>query len=89
MADMEQLTTDDHIDRQSFFNDEAVNRAESIRIITERRERNLAAVTEQRAMVERLRNIVNEGVDEGFQQSVEDQERIDGEGQSEEEELDN
>ena len=74
---------------KSFFNDEAVNRAESIRIITERRERNLAAVTEQRAMVERLRNIVNEGVDEGLQQSDEDQERIDGEGQSEEEELDN
>ncbi len=89
MADMEQLTTDDHIDRQSFFNDEAVNRAESIRIITVRRERNLAAVTEQRAMVERLRNIVNEGVDEGLQQLHEDQERIDGEGQSEEEELDN
>ena len=71
---------------------EAVNRAESIRIITERRETNLAAVTEQRAMIERLGNIVNEGVDEGvdegLQQLDEDQERIDGEGHSSEEEWD-
>jgi hypothetical protein len=82
MAQMQAMSRDDNIDRQTFFDNEAANRTRSNTAITERRRKNLVAVRRHRGVIERLGRIVD-GEEE---QLNEDQGGVVAENQESEEE---
>ena len=67
MAQMQAMSRDDNIDRQTFFDNEAANRTRSNTAITERRKRNLVAVRKHRGVIERLGRIVDGGEGQLFE----------------------